>query len=104
MRPAGRVFETPALNGFKVIFFTLFFRSTMDDDLGPSKNNAASRLCDHCSSKFTLFNRKVTPLNNYLITVKLGFNDHVNNEQIEIHFEVPNGMYKLLEHIVYYNI
>ena len=73
----------------------------MDDDLGPSKNNAASRLCDHCSSKFTLFNRKVTPLNNYLITVKLGFNDHVNNEQIEIHFEVPNGMYKLLENIVY---
>ena len=27
--------------------------------------------------------------------------DHVNNEQIEIHFEVPNGMYKLLENIVY---
>jgi hypothetical protein len=38
-----------------------FCRSAMDEDpdAGPASKNNSSRICDHCSSKFNLFNRKV---------------------------------------------
>ena len=41
-----------------------FCRAAMDDEPVPAKNNS-SRICDHCSSKFSLFNRKVRALHTY---------------------------------------